>query len=184
MAQRNAQQEGEPVAQRPSPRHVVVMGVSGSGKTTVAELLSDQLGWRMAEGDDFHPEANVAKMAAGTPLTDDDRWPWLRTIRDWISEQHEAGRSSVTSCSALRRAYRDVLRGAAGPVAFVLLDGDAATLEERMGTRQGHFMPAKLLRSQLATLEPLEADEHGAVLDLSHTPQHLVAEAVAALDLG
>ncbi len=165
------------------PRHVVVMGVSGCGKTTVARLLQQRLGWPMVEGDDFHPAANVAKMAAGTPLTDEDRWPWLRTIRDWLTEQHEAGRSSITSCSALRRAYRDVLREA-GPVSFVLLHGEVALLEERMAARRGHFMPSGLLRSQLGTLERLADDEHGVVLDLRHTPQELADQAVTALRLG
>lgn len=163
---------------------VVVMGVAGCGKTTVSEALAERLGWPVADADDFHPASNVAKMRTGTPLTDDDRWPWLRTIRDWL---HDADGSVVVTCSALRRAYRDVLRGAAaegGPrVRFVHLHGTRELLAQRMGARQGHFMPLTLLDSQLATLEPLAPDEDGVVVDIDATPEQLVEAALRGLGL-
>ncbi|TDD70553.1 gluconokinase [Jiangella aurantiaca] len=157
------------------------MGVSGSGKTTIATRLADQLGRPFAEADDMHPPANVAKMSAGTPLTDEDRMPWLATVRDWLTAQAEQGRSAVVTCSALRRVYRDVLRGAAGGVTFVHLHGDAALLAERMKRRKGHFMPASLLQSQLDTLEPLEPDEYGVRVPIDGTPDDIVAEALRRL---
>jgi len=140
-------------------RHIVVMGVSGSGKSTVARALSSALGLPFAEGDDVHSEANRARMAAGIPLTDEDRGPWLEALRDWMSAQVETG--SVLSCSALRRSYRDVLRAADGTVEFVEMSAPPAVLAERMARRPGHFMPTTLLDSQLATLEPLADDEPG-----------------------
>ncbi|MDO8146979.1 MULTISPECIES: gluconokinase [unclassified Isoptericola] len=163
--------------------HVVVMGVSGSGKTTVATHLADRLGVTSAEGDEFHPAANLAKMAAGTPLTDADRAPWLATIRDWLSAEADAGRPGIVTCSALRRAYRDVLRDARGQVRFVHLDGPPELLAERMGGRTGHFMPATLLSSQLATLEPLQADEDGIVVGVAAEPADIVDTVVDRLDL-
>nr|WP_233507135.1 gluconokinase [Jiangella anatolica] len=161
--------------------HLVVMGVSGSGKTTVATRLADRLGRPFAEADDMHPAANVAKMAAGTPLTDEDRAPWLATVRDWLTAEAERGRSAVVTCSALRRRYRDVLRGAAGGVTFVFLDGDPELLAERMRRRKGHFMPPSLLESQLDTLEPLEPDEDGVRVLVDGTPDDVVAEALRRL---
>ncbi len=163
-----------------SPLHVVVMGVSGTGKTTVAKALAEQLDAVFAEGDDFHPEANVAKMTAGTPLTDDDRWPWLRDLAAWTREQAEQGRSTVMTCSALRRVYRDVLRTGAADTFFVHLDAPEGLLLERMGARQ-HYMPATLLRSQLDTLEPLTEDENGATVDSTRPAAAVVAEAVSAV---
>lgn len=157
-------------------QHLVVMGVSGSGKTTVARILADRLGWTFAEADEFHPEANVAKMAAGTPLTDEDRWPWLRAIAAWIGDREQAGESSVVTCSALRRAYRDILVGAPGDVRFVHLAGTPDLIEGRMAHRSGHFMPVSLLPSQFATLEPLEPDEPGVEVPVSSSP-HTVADA-------
>jgi carbohydrate kinase (thermoresistant glucokinase family) len=128
------------------------MGVSGSGKSSVADALAARLGWDLAEGDDLHSPANVAKMAAGRPLTDDDRTPWLARVADWIDAELAAGHGAVVTCSALRRSYRDVLRRPA--VLFVHLDGPRDLLAARLGARQGHFMPVALLDSQLATLEP------------------------------
>lgn len=160
-----------------SQPHIVVMGVSGSGKTTVATSLAERMGRPFAEADEFHPQANVEKMAAGIPLTDDDRWPWLRTVRDWMSEQAAAGRRGVITCSALRRVYRDVLREAHGGVVFVQLDADPAVLLERMKRRKGHYMPPELLRSQLDTLEPLGGDENGVVVSTEGTPDETVAAA-------
>ncbi len=166
-----------------SPGAVVVMGVSGSGKTTVAQDLAERLGWRFTEGDDFHPQANVDKMAAGEPLDDDDREPWLEKIRDWLDEQAAQGEHAVVTCSALRRPYRDLLRSGRARVVFLHLTGSRALLAERMGRRSGHFMPTSLLDSQLDTLEPLEDDEAGAEVGIDRTPEQIVDEAVAALGL-
>jgi gluconokinase len=164
-------------------RQVVVMGVSGVGKTTVATGISTTLGWTFAEGDAFHPEANVAKMASGQPLTDDDRWPWLRSIGDWMSEEIAAGRSSVVTCSALRRAYRDLLRERRPEVVFCHLVAGEDLIGERMVRRTDHYMPASLLPSQLAALEPLEPDEPGAVVSVEGGADEVIARAIAALDL-
>lgn len=145
----------------PRTSTLVIMGVAGSGKSTVASELALLLGWSTAEGDDFHPAANVEKMRSGHPLVDADRWPWLRSIADWIGRQEAAGRSAIVTCSALRRAYRDLLAGGHPSVRFVHLDVSRPVLEERLGSRRGHYMPASLLDSQLATLELLGADEPG-----------------------
>lgn len=159
---------------------LVVMGVAGSGKTTVAELLARQFGWQEAEADNFHSEANVAKMHDGIPLTDEDREPWLVTLRDWINSRPG---SVVLTCSALKRSYRDVLRTSDADVKFLHLDGDAALIKERMGGRRGHFMPMSLLDSQLATLEPLQPGEPGIAIDIDQPPEQIVAEAVNKLQL-
>ena len=132
---------------------VVLMGVTGSGKTTLGQLLADQLGWTFVEGDDFHPQANVEKMHRGEPLTDADRAPWLRALRARIDELAAAGRSAVVACSALKQAYRDVLAEGRPEVMFVYLTAPAAVIRDRLDHRRGHFMPAALLDSQLATLE-------------------------------
>ncbi len=162
-----------------TPHVVVVMGVAGTGKTTIGPLLASRLGVPYAEGDDFHPEANIAKMSAGTPLDDTDRGPWLDAIGAWARER--AGLGGVVSCSALKRSYRDRLRTAAPDLVFVHLSGDRALIEDRMGKRQGHFMPTALLDSQFATLEPLEADEAGVAVDVSGGPEEIAERAVAAL---
>ena len=163
--------------------HVVIMGVAGSGKTTLAVELTRRLGWPYAEADDFHPRGNVAKMAAGVPLTDEDRWPWLEAIRDWLTAQARAGRSTVVTCSALRLAYRDVLRQAEGRVRFVHLTADPALLRERLAQRSGHFMPATLLASQLETLETLVAGEDGIVLTVDAPPGVIADRAIGLLGL-
>jgi gluconokinase len=151
------------------------MGVSGSGKTTIASLLATKLAREFADADDFHSAANVAKMARGEPLTDADREPWLRTLAEWIAEHHRNGRSTVLACSALKRGYRDVLRSAApGCVSFLHLAAARATLEERMRHRKGHYMPADLLESQLAALELLQDDEPGVTLDAAAAPETIV----------
>src|SRR6476620_6470349 len=133
-----------------TPIVLVVMGVSGSGKSTVAAILAGQLGWDLEEGDDLHPAANVAKMASGQPLTDEDRWPWLDKIAAWIQLHTESGTPGVITCSALKRVYRDRLRGPG--VAFVHLDGSREVIGARLSKRLDHFMPSTLLDSQLATL--------------------------------
>ncbi|MET8854493.1 gluconokinase [Amycolatopsis sp. NPDC004625] len=157
---------------------IVVMGVSGSGKTTIGTALAEALGVEYAEADTFHPKANIDKMTAGTPLTDEDRAPWLEAIAGWIRE-HEATGGVVTS-SALKRRYRDVLRSG-GDVWFAHLQVDRALLAERMKTRKGHFMPVSLLDSQLADLEPLEPDEAGAVFDnTGGTPEEITEAALTA----
>ncbi|MFC4000978.1 gluconokinase [Prauserella oleivorans] len=162
---------------------LVVMGVSGSGKTTIAGLLARELGWPMAEADEFHPPANIAKMSAGTPLTDADRTPWLRAIRDWISERGAAGENAVVTCSALKRSYRDILREADARVRFVFLDGGTDTVGSRLATRSGHFMPPALLGSQYADLEPLGDDEDGVTVDVTRPPEEVTATALIRLDL-
>jgi gluconokinase len=157
------------------------MGVSGTGKSTIAAVLAHELGWPSAEGDDFHSAANVAKMHAGHPLTDEDRWPWLRSIAAWIGEREQAGTGGIVTCSALKRAYRDLLREDHPDVRFICLVGDHDLLESRMQHRTGHFMPATLLDSQLATLEPLQPDEPGGEVDVSGTPDEIVTAALALL---
>jgi gluconokinase len=147
-----------------APTTIVVMGVSGSGKSTVAAGLVDRLGWGFAEGDDFHPRANVEKMRNGQPLDDDDRRPWLRTLAAWIGEQEEAGKSVVVTCSALKRSYRDLLRDGHPSVWFAHVDVPREVLADRLAQRQGHYMPPSLLDSQLATLERLGDDEPGDVI--------------------
>ncbi|MFF8930816.1 gluconokinase [Streptomyces longwoodensis] len=163
-----------------TPHVVVVMGVAGTGKTTIGPLLAARLGVPYAEGDDFHPRANIAKMTAGVPLDDEDRWPWLDAIGAWAHER--AGLGGVVSCSALKRSYRDRLRAAAPGVVFVHLTGDRALIEDRMSHRQGHFMPTALLDSQFATLQPLGADEAGVDVDVAGGPEEIAERAVAALD--
>jgi gluconokinase len=163
------------------PTAVVVMGVSGSGKTTVAHQLARRLGWEFTEGDDHHPPANVEKMRAGTPLDDADREPWLRGLSAWIAEREKTGRSCVLTCSALRRRYRDLLRQGSEAVFFAHVDVPEAVLAERLAQRAGHYMPASLLTSQLATLEPLQDDEPGITVPGTGDPAQVVDEVLAAL---
>lgn len=159
--------------------HVVVMGVSGTGKSTVAQGVAAALNLLVAEGDDFHPPANIAKMSAGVPLDDDDRRPWLTALAGWTGERHAEGTSTVVTCSALKRSYRDILRsGVPESTLFVHLVGSREVLERRM-TRRAHFMPVSLLDSQLATLQPLEPDEDGLVVDTDQ-PVGAVVDAVVA----
>lgn len=156
------------------PMVVIVMGVTGAGKTTVGERLAAELGWRFHDADDFHPESNKAKMHAGIPLTDEDRWPWLRALRRVIEQALADGAGAVVTCSALKRAYRDVLAGGLDGVRYVHLTGDPRVLEARLAGRLGHFMNPALLASQIATLETPE----GAIeVDVALTP----AEQVAAI---
>lgn len=159
------------------------MGVSGSGKTTVGQALARELGFELIEGDDYHPPENVDKMAAGIPLTDEDRRPWLWMLAGLLADRHARREGTVLACSALRRAYRDVLRSAvpADETFFILLDADRETLRSRMKSRKGHYMPPALLESQLATLEPLEPDEPGVILDATQPPTAIVAVAISAV---
>lgn len=165
------------------PQFLIVMGVSGSGKTTLAEGIADAMDWLYAEGDDFHSQANVSKMASGVPLTDEDRWPWLRSIGTWIDEHERDRRSAVITCSALKRSYRDLLRDGRDHVRFVYLEVPQQVLEERLARRTGHYMPPSLLPSQLETLEPLQADEDGVVVHAHQSPEASVTEALDLLGL-
>lgn len=160
---------------------VIVMGVSGSGKTTLAQDLAKARGWTFAEGDDFHSEANVAKMASGHPLTDEDRWPWLRSIAAWIGEHEAAGESVVVTCSALKRAYRDLLAEDNPSVVFCALQVPPEVLEQRLAERKNHYMPASLLRSQLDTLEDLHPDERGFRVRVQGGPAHVLNEVLQHL---
>jgi gluconokinase len=166
--------------------HLVVMGVAGSGKSTIAAALSRHLGWACAEADEFHPQSNIHKMTQGIPLQDEDRWPWLQEIQDWMTAQARAGKSTVLTCSALKHSYRQLLAEAEGRVLFLHLHGEADLIGRRMQGREGHFMPPTLLPSQLATLEPLTAQElaSGSLrLDISRSPEELVTAILAALQL-
>ena len=165
-----------------APLHLVFMGVSGSGKSTAAVAVQERLGWEFAEGDDFHPPVNVAKMREGTPLTDDDRWGWLESLAEWTAERDAKGEPTIIACSALRRAYRDVLRRGGEGTFFVHSTGDKHMILERMNARD-HFMPPTLLESQLDTLEPLRDDEEGMDVDIALTVEQMVAKVLARLDL-
>ncbi|WP_182087268.1 gluconokinase [Aureimonas sp. ME7] len=159
------------------------MGPSGTGKTTTAKGLAARLGWRFAEADEFHPPANIEKMREGVPLNDEDRAPWLASIRDWISERADAGASVVITCSALKRRYRDTLREARSHVRFVELEGDMDVIRERMEKRRGHYMPPSLLASQFADFQPLEADEEGVRVSVAQAPDAVVEDALHRLGL-
>lgn len=154
------------------------MGVAGTGKTTVGALLAGRLGWRYAEADDFHPAANVAKMAAGEPLTDADRGPWLEAIGRWIDERAAEGVPGVVSCSGLRRAYRDQLREGRPQVRLVFLEGSRELITRRLAARHGHFMRVEMLDSQFAALEPPQPDEHITQVSIEATPEQIVDEIV------
>lgn len=166
-----------------TPDVVVVMGVSGSGKTTVAKGIATYLGWEFAEGDTFHSTANVEKMHSGRALTDEDRWPWLEAIGAWISSKVAQGESVVVTCSALRRAYRDLLRKGRPEVRFLHVTATPELIEDRIEHRRGHYMPASLLPSQLSTLEPLEPDEPGVEVVSEGSAAEVLDRALAALGL-
>ena len=160
------------------------MGVSGSGKTTTAEALAARLGWPFQEGDALHPPANIAKMAAGHPLTDDDRWPWLETIAEWAETRLAAGGSGIITCSALRRSYRDLIARRGSGVEFVYLSAPRTLVADRLLHRKGHYMPPALLDSQVATLEEPAADEPAIRVDVGRPPSVIVDDIVEALRLG
>jgi gluconokinase len=163
------------------PVIVIAMGVSGSGKTTVAALLAAALGWQFQEGDDLHPAANVAKMRGGTPLTDADRLPWLEKIAEEIDRWREQGLSGVVTCSALKRIYRDIIIGSRPEVQLVYLKGSYDLIQSRLAARHEHFMPAALLKSQFATLQEPASDEHPIVIDVGGKPADIAAEIVRQL---
>ncbi|WP_426313673.1 gluconokinase [Methylobacterium fujisawaense] len=160
---------------------LVVMGVSGSGKSTVAALIAETLGWIFVDGDSFHTPEHVAKMHAGLALDDADRAPWLARIATWIQQRLDAGESGVVACSALRRAYRDVLNRGSQRVRLVYLDGDRTLIAQRLAERQGHFMPPRLLDSQFAALEIPGADEHPITVGIRESPEAIADRVVAEL---
>lgn len=160
---------------------LVVMGVSGCGKSTVGALLAGRLGWPFAEGDDFHPAANVAKMHSGHPLDDDDRWPWLAKVAAWVDERLDTVSGGVITCSALKRKYRDVIRR--DGVVFVYLHGTHQQIADRLTARHGHFMPAALLDSQFAALEEPAPDENALRVEIGDNPTALADEVVSRLGL-
>ncbi len=166
-----------------TPCALIVMGVSGSGKSTVAEALSARLGWRCADADRFHPASNVAKMSAGQPLTDDDRWPWLKAISDEIDRLCGKHQHAVVACSALRRAYRNVLVHGRDDVRIVFLDGTKELIATRLAMRKDHFMPPGLLDSQFRTLERPAPDEGAVTVSIDATVEAIVDDIVRQLKL-
>lgn len=162
-------------------RVIVLMGVTGTGKTTVGRILAERLGARFAEGDAYHPPANVAKMRSGTPLGDADRWPWLEAIRADMAGWLAAGETAVVACSALRRAYRDVLRRAGPEVRFVHLAGPEPLIAGRLAGRRGHYMPPGLLPSQLATLEDPLGEPDVVQVEVRGAPEAIVERILASL---
>lgn len=165
----------------PRPVALIAMGVSGCGKSTLGALLADRLGWPFEDGDSFHPPENVEKMRAGTPLTDEDRWPWLRAIAARIADARGQGAGVVIACSALRRAYRDALRDGQADLRFLHLTGEPALIMARQAARQGHYMPASLVASQFATLELPDTEADVIDLEVDAEPRVIVQKAIAAL---
>jgi len=171
------------VPHEPAPCALIVMGVSGSGKSTIGEQLARRIGWRFEDADSFHPASNVAKMSAGQPLTDEDRWPWLRAIADEIDRASASGERVVIGCSALRRVYRDVLVHGRNDIRIVYLDGTQALIASRLGQRKGHFMPPGLLTSQFGTLEPPTPDEHAVTVSIDAPVEIIVNDILGKLEL-
>jgi gluconokinase len=166
-----------------TPCALVVMGVSGSGKSTIADKLAERLGWRYEDGDRFHPAANVAKMSAGHPLTDEDRWPWLQAIADEIDRACQTGEHAVIACSALKRAYRDILVHGRDDVRIVYLEGTQALIADRLAARKNHFMPPGLLDSQFKTLEPPAGQENPVTVSIDASVDAIVDDIVRQLGL-
>ncbi len=166
-----------------TPCALIVMGVSGSGKSTIADGLAEQLGWRSEDGDRFHPASNIAKMSAGHPLADEDRWPWLQAIADEIDRVCEAGERAVIACSALKRTYRNVLVHGRSDVRIIYLDGSQALIADRLAKRKGHFMPAGLLDSQFKTLEPPTRDENPLTVSIDASAEAIVDDIVRQLGI-
>lgn len=167
----------------PEGTQIIVMGVSGSGKSTIGALIAGALGVPFVDGDALHPRPNIEKMAGGQALTDDDRWPWLAVVGETLARAGATGSGMVIACSALRRAYRNAILDNAPKARFVHLDGTREVLSSRMEGRSGHFMPASLLDSQFATLEPLVEDEPGHVVDIDQAVPAIVAEVVVAIQV-
>jgi gluconokinase len=163
------------------PCALIVMGVSGSGKTTIAEELAQRLNWSFEDGDRFHPASNVAKMSAGHPLTDEDRWPWLRAIADEIDRVCKAGARAVIACSALKRAYRDILVHGRSDVRIIYLNGNQPLIAKRLAARKGHFMPSGLLESQFKTLEPPGPTENPVTVSIDASVESIVDDIVRQL---
>ena len=176
-----------PAASSVAPAIVILMGVSGSGKSTIGRMLASQLHWEFTDADRFHPAGNVEKMHKGIPLTDDDRWPWLDAIAAWIDATRRSGVHSVLACSALKRRYRDVLIGHRRDdrpnVRLVFLKGEEGLIARRMAARHGHFMPPSLLHSQFAALEAPTPDENPVVISIEPSPREIVAQIVEALNV-
>jgi carbohydrate kinase (thermoresistant glucokinase family) len=164
-----------------APTVLLIMGVSGSGKSTAGEALAREFGWPFRDADSFHPPENVRKMSAGLPLSDDDRWPWLAAIAQWIDTRRAAGEHGIVTCSALKRRYRDVLLHDRGDVRLVYLSGDADLIAGRMGRRKDHFMPPSLLASQFAALEEPDPDENALVVSIHPTARRVAEQILAAL---
>lgn len=165
------------------PCALVVMGVSGSGKSTIADRLAERLSWTYEDGDRFHPAGNVAKMSVGQPLTDEDRWPWLQAIADEIDRVCRAGQRTVVACSALKRAYRDILVHGRDDVRIVFLNGTRELIADRLAARKDHFMPPGLLASQFKTLEPPLASENPVTVSIDASVEAIVADIIRQLGL-
>jgi gluconokinase len=163
------------------PAVVVVMGVSGAGKTLIGKLLAERLGWEFADGDEFHPLENVKKMRSGVPLTDEDRLPWLQAIAEWVDEMRANGNPAVTASSVLKRSYRDVIIGEREDVRLVFLEGSPELIAQRVAARRGHYMPANLLDSQFATLEPPSPDENAIRVSIEPSPDKIVSNIIEQL---
>ena len=164
-----------------APCALVVMGVSGSGKSTIAERLAARLGWRYQDGDKYHPPANVAKMSAGHPLSDEDRWPWLQAIADEIDHTCKQGERAVVACSALKRAYRDIIVHGRNDVRIVFLNGTQDLIAGRLAARKGHFMPPGLLTSQFKTLEPPQPGERPITVSIDAPVEAIVDDIIRQL---
>jgi gluconokinase len=161
---------------------IIIMGVSGSGKSTIGALLAQSLRWKFEDADWFHPPSNVEKMHSGVPLTDEDRWPWLDAVAAWIDKARQSGGHGVIACSALKRRYRDILIGDRAEVRLVYLKGDEALIARRIATRHEHFMPGGLLHSQFEALEEPGPDENPLVVSIEPPPREIVARILTALD--
>ncbi len=165
------------------PTILVIMGVSGSGKTTIATLLTKKLGWVFRDGDEFHPTANVEKMKSGVPLTDEDRWPWLEAIARFIDEELARGTKTIVTCSALKQRYRDIIIDGRKGVRLIYLKGEKALLERKLARRHGHFMPSSLLKTQFDALEEPGLEENPLIVSVDAAPDQIVDHILAELEV-